>query len=336
MKVRSLISVLLILVMFGGLISPAMSMSIDKKPYLIDDTKLKEIKFKQLYRSDKDFKRYVDQIRKILSKDKLSDKDWKEFKKFFNIVFKKIEGIELNDKEFGILKHIIEKEKLKIKVYKCYSQTKGLSTTASVLVAYNYLPKLYQPIADINNGNKLIRTYAKVFDENIYGHHLPGKYIIEVTYVFSDEDYPNPIIDRAYDWYRYIEWGRFEDIETFFLIVDKSTGRVDKLSFVGLQIYWWNPFYGEWRFIDPIYSGSATWNTGVHEKAKVTSFNTNGTHPIVYINTWNHAIGERDNNPSMRDVAFNTWLNPVEGSRINAENEYSTCIYNNEKLTEVP
>jgi len=321
------LATLLILVMVVSTACPAIAAD-------ISDTKLKEVKFKQLYKDDKEFKKNVDQIRKILIKDKLSDEDWKEFERLFNAVLKKLDRIELSDEEFKVLKETIEKERLKLKAYEYYAQAESLSTAASISIAYDYLPKLYQPTSDINNGNGLIKTYAKVFDENVYGYYLPGKYIIEVTYVFNDEDHPT--LDSAYDWYRYIAWGRFEDMETFFLVVDKSTGSISRLSFIGLQIYWWSPFYGEWKSISPIYSGSATWDTAAHERAKIYSFSTTGAHPIIYVNTWNHAMGENDNNPSMADTAFSTWLNPVEGSRMDAENDYSTCVYTDETIVESP
>lgn len=327
---KKLLSVLLVLAMLSSVVSPAMAVN-------TSDTKLKELKFKQLYRDDKEFKKNIDQVRKILTKDKLSDEDWKEFKRLFNAVLKKLDGIELNEREFEILKEVIEKERLKLKAYEYYAQAESLSTTASISVAYDYLPKLYQPISDINNGNGLIKTYAKVFNENIYGYYLPGKYIIEVTYVFNDEDHPNPVIDAAYDWYRRISWGRFEDIETFFIVVDKKTGKINRLSSIGLKLLVYDPTTGSmWTNIAPSYSGSATWDTAAHERAMIYSFRTMGTHPIVYINTWNHAIGENDNNPFMADAAFSTWLNPVDGSRMDAEDDYSSIHYWDETVKESP
>jgi len=91
-----------------------------------------------------------------------------------------------------------------------------------------------------------------------------------------------------------------------------------------------------WTNIAPSYSGSATWDTAAHERAKIYSFSTTGTHPIIYVNTWNHAMGENDNNPFMADTAFSTWLNPVDGSRMNAENDYSSRYYWDETVEESP
>lgn len=184
-----------------------------------------------------------------------------EIKKLFNAVLKKLDGIELNDKDFETLKNIIEKERPKIIAYEYYKERINLSTLASSDIAYEYLPKLYQPTSDISNGNGLLRTYAKVFDEDIYGYYLPEKYIIEVTYVFSDEDYPNPFLDWLYDRFREIAWGRIEDIETFFIVVDKSTGEIDRLSFIDLQLLQvTGQYFIVWVNVDPCYSGSSTWD----------------------------------------------------------------------------
>jgi len=47
-------------------------------------------------------------------------------------------------------------------------------------------------------------------------------------------------------------------------------------------------------------------------------------------------MGENDNNPSMSDTAFNTWLNFVDGSRMDAENAYSTITTLDETINESP
>ncbi|WP_456329466.1 hypothetical protein [Archaeoglobus sp.] len=171
----AVLAILLVLVMVVSVACPVTATS-------ISDTKLKEVKFRQLYKGDKEFKKSVDQIRKILTKDKLSDEDWKEFERLFNAVLKKLDCIELSDEEFKVLKKTIEKERLKLKAYEYYAQAEVLSTATSITVAYDYLPKLYQPTSDINNGNGLIKTYAKVFDENVYGY-LPSRKVHNRGYV---------------------------------------------------------------------------------------------------------------------------------------------------------
>jgi hypothetical protein len=47
-------------------------------------------------------------------------------------------------------------------------------------------------------------------------------------------------------------------------------------------------------------------------------------------------MGEDDNNPSMADSSFNTWQNYVEGSRMDAENDYSSIVYIDESIPESP
>jgi len=119
------------------------------------------------YRTDKDFRDKVNEIRRILIKKSLNDKDWMEIKKLFNAVLKKLDGIELNDKDFETLKNIIEKERPKIIAYEYYKERINLSTLASSDIAYEYLPKLYQPTSDISNGNgfleRMLRFLMKIF-----------------------------------------------------------------------------------------------------------------------------------------------------------------------------
>ncbi|HBT39489.1 MAG: YhhN family protein [Thermotoga sp. 50_1627] len=44
---------------------------------------------------------------------------------------------------------------------------------------------------------------------------------IEYTIVFWDEDHPRALTDLLYDLYRFYRWGRFYDIETFFVYPDR-------------------------------------------------------------------------------------------------------------------
>ena len=205
-----------------------------------------------------------------------------------------------------------------------------ISLTVSSSIASAYLPRLYQPVIDINNGNGLIDTYVKVFDEKIYGYSLPGKYIIEVTSVFADEDHPDPTMDKLYDAYRLVSWGRIEDLETFFIVVDKTTGKSERLSFIEL---WMIRFYPPSQIqpvkIQPCYSGDETWDAtfGPHFRAKITSFSKYYQHPILYVNVWNHALGEKDNNQGMSKSRYDTWYSYSSGSRKDAENDYNILYW---------
>ncbi len=144
--------------------------------------------------------------------------------------------------------------------------------------------------------------------------------------MFADEDHPNSILDRMYDALRLATWGRIEDLETFFIVVDKQTWASERLSFIELWMYY--EYYGDYYSVDiePCYSGDETWNAfiGPHLRAKITTFMKYYQHPILYVNVWNHAIGEEDNNPSIAKTKHDTWLNYTTGSRMDAENDYNT------------
>jgi hypothetical protein len=301
-----------------------------------------EAKFITLYTEDGDFRADVDTIRNMMStREAFSGDDWKKFRITFNRILLKLYGREMDKKSFEGFKRLVEDEASKVKAYGYYRSKEGESSTAPSTVASSvasaYLPRLYQPTVDIYNLNGLIDTYARVFDQWVYGYYLPGKYIIEVTFVFADEDHP--IWDEEYDALRLVNWGRIEDLETFFIVSDKSSGISEKLSFIGL---WLNRKDGgstEYVEIDPCYSGDYSWLTlvGPHLRAKITSFSKYYQHPILYVNVWNHAIGEEDNNDWMSKVRFDTWNSYTNGNRKDAENAYNfRYTYTGEGLNESP
>ena len=255
----------------------------------------------------------------------------------------KLYGKKADEKAFAAFRDVVKAEAKKAKAYAYYrekaAQSIEISSVAASSIALAYLPRLYQPTTDINNGNGLIDTYAKVFDERIYGYSLPGKYIIEVTFVFADEDHPNSILDRMYDTLRLTTWGRIEDLETFFIVVDKQTWSSEKLSFIKLWLLGYVEGVRKVLNVSAYYSGDETWNAfiGSHLRAKITTFRKYYQHPILYVNVWNHAIGEEDNNPLMAKTKHDTWLTYTTGSRMDAENDYNIDYeYLNEGIYEKP
>lgn len=224
---------------------------------------------------------------------------------------------------------------------------KSSTSSTSSSLATQYLPAIYQPTVDIEgttgfeDNNDLIYVYYWVHDEYIYSYYLPGYYVIEVTLVFRDEDHPNPEKDLWYDVYRLSIYLRIEDIETFFIVINKQTGETTRLSFIGL--YLWINLDQPPVYFAPIYSSSTTFfnEDGAHERAKITSFVVvDGEHPVIYINTWNHAMAEFDNNPDLSKIYIKTWAGDVPlvmGTRLNAENGITgENLYIIEDLEEVP
>lgn len=61
---------------------------------------------------------------------------------------------------------------------------------------------------------------------------------------------------------------------------------------------------------------------GPHETAYVpwTEFSKSGSNPYIYVNTWNHALGENDNNLDMSNLV--AAYDETQGSRVDAELQY--------------
>lgn len=101
---------------------------------------------------------------------------------------------------------------------------------------------------------------------------------VRYTLYFEDEDHPDPLTDAAYDAWRWLYYGRIEDIESF--TVENNT-----INFNGI---WDN----DKTYAEPI---------GQHGN-KTRSYGT-----TVYVsNVWNHAMDKYDNNPSMGKTTWYT------------------------------
>ena len=142
------------------------------------------------------------------------------------------------------------------------------------------------------------------------------------------------VVIDMFDFIAYL----YKFIETFFIVVDKRAWTSERLSFIELWLLRY--VEGERKVLDvsACYSGDETWNAfiGSHLRAKITTFMKYYQHPILYVNVWNHAIGEEDNNPSMTKTKHDTWLSYTTGSRMDAENDYSNYEYLNEGIYEKP
>jgi len=123
---------------------------------------------------------------------------------------------------------------------------------------------------------------------------------IEYTIVFWDEDHPNTLTDLLYDLYRLYKWGRFYDIETFFLYPDRIHFPDD---FCDSETY----FQLE----------------NLHNQAELSldQFEHFNGKPVVYISTWNHMFS----NKPLRGVSYLNYKveKTAFGTRNDAERKYS-------------
>ena len=130
------------------------------------------------------------------------------------------------------------------------------------------------------------------YDNGLYAVYFGNRnytdfecYTQEVTLVFNNEYYPkNSLINRLYAWFRKLWYGRHVDIETFILHVVR--GELVGCSFPN------------------IYSGSSTWEETVHgDSTKPFPIHSveryfcgEVKNPMVFVNTWNHALAMWDTN----------------------------------------
>lgn len=296
-------------------------------------------KFKKLYSEDSEFKRNADLIKSIVTENgSISDKQWNSVKNAINVLLIKSGEKPLVQDQEQAMRTQVENDAVNMQIQRQLraSAPSGQISAAAISCtgSSSYVAAMYQPTSDINNGNGWYKTYAQMNDQSIYSFALPGYCVIEVTDFYNDEDHPT--LDAAYDLTRQSIWGRIQDLETYFILVNKSTGSITRLSFQGLTLYSLGTPYS----ILPIYSGTSTWNNEAHNSAKVTSFSyySTTTHPKVYVNTWNHALGEIDNNTSMSKTLKQTWTNTFIGNRMNAENSIPSFLrtYDNEDMAVAP
>ena len=175
-------------------------------------------------------------------------------------------------------------------------------------------PIIFQPVLDTEK-NGLCHIY--------YGprnYTDVQKYRQEVSLVFRNETLPHStLINRAYEVFRRVFYGRRVDIETFFIHVE--FGHTVGLSFPGIysgQYNWRNTVHLDTQKPAPVYPVKEfTKNLYVKKRGKVTR-------PHVYVNTWNHALANFDNNPEFEKQEFYVGFNVKGGylSRVELNKKY--------------
>jgi hypothetical protein len=145
------------------------------------------------------------------------------------------------------------------------------------------LPAVYQPAIDkLENFVREIHC-SKGSDED-------NRIFIEVSIMFNNEQLRrHRIVNGLYEKFRLFFYGRKIDIETFriYLVAEK--------------------FSDNYFTFERIYSGAfGIEEDSIHEdikspppSRKISSYYMDHFHPVVFINTSNHAMAENDNNPSL-------------------------------------
>uniref|UniRef100_A0A7S4C5R4 Uncharacterized protein n=1 Tax=Chrysotila carterae TaxID=13221 RepID=A0A7S4C5R4_CHRCT len=155
------------------------------------------------------------------------------------------------------------------------------------LLARGLLPAFAIPKID-HNGLTSLRG------QNGIKHVFVAEYAggLEVTVVFWDEDRPNPVTDIFYDMFRGLIFGRWEDVETFFVLLDDA-GVPSEIEFAGT-------YCGDSKFWARVPQHlSARLKLSEFDSVALTVGLAPCRAPLVWINTWNHAFGEKNNNTEM-------------------------------------
>jgi hypothetical protein len=151
----------------------------------------------------------------------------------------------------------------------------------------------------------------------------------EVTIVFENEQLrKHKILNGIYERLRLFGYGRKRDIETFCILADqeeKQDSNANGFNFI--NIYSGNSTLKEDSIHkDPPKSPphAIRYFAGVHNDPK---FN----HPVVFINTSNHAMSEHDNNPQLWKWEYIPWLKDSgvicgQEKRKEIDNKYNTLI----------
>lgn len=137
------------------------------------------------------------------------------------------------------------------------------------------IPVVYQPAID-SWKNFLREVHCHRINDNRY----------EVTLLFNGEELrEHVLLNPLYRWFRSWRYSRTVDVETFNILLS------DEIP----EVFDFSP-----EHYTPIYSGEKTVeNDDVHidkPDVKIKYYFVNPRHPIVFVNTANHAMAEHDTN----------------------------------------
>jgi hypothetical protein len=142
------------------------------------------------------------------------------------------------------------------------------------------LPVIYQPAID-KLYNFIREIHCSKYDED--------KRVIEVSILFNNEQLRrHRVVNRLYEKFRLLIYGRKIDVETFRIHLSTETFRDNYFTFEGIYSGDFGIFedniHGDMRYPPP--------------KRYILSYFMDHHHPVVFVNTSNHAMAEMDNNPT--------------------------------------
>jgi hypothetical protein len=157
----------------------------------------------------------------------------------------------------------------------------------------NMIPVIYQPAVDsMKNFLRQVHCNKKPLKD--------GGYEVEVTLIFNNEQLrKHYFLQKSYEWLREkVLYGRKQDIETFRILAGR-----DPKHFVFERIY--SKKKGkEYGLEDDNIHGDK-----IAEEHHIKYYFMNQQHPVVFVNTSNHALAEDDANPRLWKWEYVPWEN---------------------------
>lgn len=156
------------------------------------------------------------------------------------------------------------------------------------------IPVIYQPSVDA------LKNFVRELHCAKGPTNMDGSYELEVSILFNNERLrQHGALNSIYTIIRRLLYGRVMDLETFKILIGKEPDS-DRFTFPG------------------IYSGKAEMNSdSIHgdknpppaPKHPIKYYFETPKHPVVFVNTSNHAMAEYDNNDKIWKWEYIPWLN---------------------------
>ncbi|HPE62666.1 MAG TPA: hypothetical protein PLQ49_01000 [Methanothrix sp.] len=151
-------------------------------------------------------------------------------------------------------------------------------------------PVIYQPAVDG------MKNFIREIHRSTTARY--GKKEVEVTIVFNNEELRrHKILNRIYEQVRNAKYGRLKDIESFVIMVDSAKDKANGLRFEKI-------YSGHHDLVEDTIHGDAEGDLPPH---RVRYYADDYNHPIIFINTSNHAMAEHDTNPDLWKWEYVPW-----------------------------
>jgi len=153
------------------------------------------------------------------------------------------------------------------------------------------IPVIYQPRVDT------LRNFVREVHV-AKGKTLSNGYELEVSILFNNERLRNHgILNSLYEPFRRMIYGRVMDIEAFKILVKDST-LVNKFTFKGI-------YSDEYAMNADSIHGDKEEPAPEHP---IKYYFASHQHPVVFVNTSNHAMAEHDTNHRIWKLEYVPWL----------------------------